>query len=111
MAYPLPNISTDVAGETALVTGASFRLGLRFAKVLVNCGAKIAISLLVGSDRSGLVPDPGSRDVGQNSRRDSPRIEPLLRQGRQIRSIHRPIALSQTATLDHHHQWMKSVPN
>jgi NAD(P)-dependent dehydrogenase (short-subunit alcohol dehydrogenase family) len=44
MAYPLPNISTDLTGQTALVTGASSGLGLRFAKVLASCGAKVAIT-------------------------------------------------------------------
>ena len=29
--YPTPNISQDLTGQTALVTGASSGLGLRFA--------------------------------------------------------------------------------
>jgi NAD(P)-dependent dehydrogenase (short-subunit alcohol dehydrogenase family) len=44
MSYPLPNASTDLSGQTALVTGASSGLGLRFAKVLANQGAKVAIA-------------------------------------------------------------------
>ena len=44
MSYPLPNISTDLSGQTALVTGASAGLGLRFAKVLASCGAKVALA-------------------------------------------------------------------
>lgn len=44
MSYPLPNVSTDLSGQTALVTGASSGLGLRFAKVLASCGAKVAIA-------------------------------------------------------------------
>src|SRR5689334_13756642 len=44
MSYPLPNASTDLTGQTALVTGASSGLGLRFAKVLANQGAKVAIA-------------------------------------------------------------------
>jgi NAD(P)-dependent dehydrogenase (short-subunit alcohol dehydrogenase family) len=44
MSYPIPNVSTDLAGQTALVTGASSGLGLRFAKVLARCGAKVAIA-------------------------------------------------------------------
>jgi len=44
MDYPLPNISTDLTGQTALVTGASSGLGLRFAKVLARCGAKVALA-------------------------------------------------------------------
>ncbi|MFI4973858.1 MAG: SDR family NAD(P)-dependent oxidoreductase [Caulobacterales bacterium] len=43
MAFPLPNLSTDLTGQTALVTGASSGLGWRFAKVLAACGAKVAI--------------------------------------------------------------------
>lgn len=44
MTYPLPNLSTDLSGQTALVTGASSGLGLRFAKVLAACGAKVALA-------------------------------------------------------------------
>lgn len=44
MSYPLPNVSTDLSGQTALVTGASSGLGLRFAKVLAACGAKVALA-------------------------------------------------------------------
>ncbi|TXL73392.1 SDR family NAD(P)-dependent oxidoreductase [Vineibacter terrae] len=42
--YPLPNNSVDLTGQTALVTGASSGLGLRFAKVLASCGAKVALA-------------------------------------------------------------------
>jgi len=44
MTYPLPNVSTDLSGQTALVTGASSGLGLRFARVLAACGAKVALA-------------------------------------------------------------------
>lgn len=44
MSYPLPNVSHDLSGQTALVTGASSGLGLRFAKVLARCGAKVALA-------------------------------------------------------------------
>lgn len=44
MTYPLPNVSHDLKGQTALVTGASSGLGLRFAKVLARCGAKVALA-------------------------------------------------------------------
>ena len=44
MSFPLPNASTDLSGQTALVTGASSGLGLRFAKVLASCGAKVALA-------------------------------------------------------------------
>jgi NAD(P)-dependent dehydrogenase (short-subunit alcohol dehydrogenase family) len=44
MSFPLPNFSIDLKGQTALVTGASSGLGLRFAKVLASCGAKVALA-------------------------------------------------------------------
>ncbi|MFC3714311.1 SDR family NAD(P)-dependent oxidoreductase [Sphingoaurantiacus capsulatus] len=44
MTYPLPNASTDLSGQVALVTGASSGLGLRFAKVLAAAGAKVALA-------------------------------------------------------------------
>jgi NAD(P)-dependent dehydrogenase (short-subunit alcohol dehydrogenase family) len=39
-----PNFSTDLSGQTALITGASSGLGLRFAKTLAGCGAKVALT-------------------------------------------------------------------
>jgi NAD(P)-dependent dehydrogenase (short-subunit alcohol dehydrogenase family) len=42
--FPLPNLSVDLSGQTALVTGASSGLGLRFAKVLASCGARVALT-------------------------------------------------------------------
>ena len=36
------NFSVDLSGRTAIVTGASSGLGLRFAQVLAACGAKVA---------------------------------------------------------------------
>ena len=44
MTYPMPNASLDLSGQTALVTGASSGLGVRFAKVLARCGAKVALA-------------------------------------------------------------------
>jgi NAD(P)-dependent dehydrogenase (short-subunit alcohol dehydrogenase family) len=44
MTYPTPNFSTDLTGQTALVTGASSGLGLRFAKTLAAAGAKVALA-------------------------------------------------------------------
>lgn len=44
MTAPLPNFSLDLSGQTALVTGASSGLGLRFAKVLAAAGAKVALT-------------------------------------------------------------------
>ena len=42
--FPLPNVSHDLSGQVALVTGATSGLGERFAKVLAACGAKVAIT-------------------------------------------------------------------
>ena len=44
MNFPLPYTSVNLNGQTALVTGASSGLGLRFAKVLAACGAKVALT-------------------------------------------------------------------
>jgi NAD(P)-dependent dehydrogenase (short-subunit alcohol dehydrogenase family) len=44
MSSPTPNFSIDLSGQTALVTGASSGLGLRFARTLAACGAKVALT-------------------------------------------------------------------
>ena len=44
MTYPLPNNSADLTGQTAIVTGASSGLGWRFAKVLAQQGASVAVT-------------------------------------------------------------------
>jgi NAD(P)-dependent dehydrogenase (short-subunit alcohol dehydrogenase family) len=44
MDYALPNFSIDLKGQTALVTGASAGLGVRFAKTLARCGAQVALT-------------------------------------------------------------------
>jgi NAD(P)-dependent dehydrogenase (short-subunit alcohol dehydrogenase family) len=43
-AYPNPNVSTDLSGQVALVTGTTSGLGRRFAQVLAKCGAKVALT-------------------------------------------------------------------
>jgi len=42
--FSLPNFSTDLEGQVALVTGATSGLGRRFAKVLAAAGAKVAVT-------------------------------------------------------------------
>jgi NAD(P)-dependent dehydrogenase (short-subunit alcohol dehydrogenase family) len=42
--FPLPNNSTDLAGQVALVTGTTSGLGRRFAKVLANAGARVVVT-------------------------------------------------------------------
>ncbi|MGE0830146.1 MAG: SDR family NAD(P)-dependent oxidoreductase [Hyphomonadaceae bacterium] len=44
MSFALPYFTTDLTGQTALVTGASSGLGRRFAKVLAKCGARVAVT-------------------------------------------------------------------
>ena len=44
MTYPIPTVSTDLTGQVALVTGASSGLGVRFAKTLARCGAKVVLT-------------------------------------------------------------------
>ena len=39
--HPLPNVSTDLSGQVALVTGATSGLGHRFARVLAAAGAEV----------------------------------------------------------------------
>lgn len=44
MSYPTPNVSHDLTGQVAFVTGATSGLGRRFAMVLAKAGAKVAIA-------------------------------------------------------------------
>ncbi|HEY8614898.1 SDR family NAD(P)-dependent oxidoreductase [Phenylobacterium sp.] len=57
MDQPPPNISHDLTGQTALVTGASSGLGRRFARVLAACGAKVAVAARREDRLSGLVEE------------------------------------------------------
>jgi NAD(P)-dependent dehydrogenase (short-subunit alcohol dehydrogenase family) len=41
---PLPNFSTDLTGQVALVTGTTSGLGWRFAQVLAAAGARVALT-------------------------------------------------------------------
>ena len=40
--FDFPNVSTDLSGQTALVTGATSGLGWHFARVLAKAGARVA---------------------------------------------------------------------
>ncbi|MBQ76247.1 MAG: short-chain dehydrogenase [Gammaproteobacteria bacterium] len=42
--YPNPNFSIDLTDQVAFVTGTTSGLGIRFAKVLAKCGAKVILS-------------------------------------------------------------------
>ncbi|MEM6999773.1 MAG: SDR family NAD(P)-dependent oxidoreductase [Pseudomonadota bacterium] len=42
--YPLPNVSDDLSGRVALVTGTTSGLGRRFAQVIAAAGAKVAVT-------------------------------------------------------------------
>ncbi|NKB97601.1 MAG: SDR family NAD(P)-dependent oxidoreductase [Pseudomonadales bacterium] len=42
--YPLPNVSNDLSGRVALVTGTTSGLGRRFAQVIAAAGAKVAVT-------------------------------------------------------------------
>ena len=42
--FPIPNLSNDLSGRVALVTGTTSGLGRRFAIVLAACGAKVALT-------------------------------------------------------------------
>ena len=42
--YPLPNLSNDLSGRVALVTGTTSGLGKRFAQVLAATGARVALT-------------------------------------------------------------------
>ena len=42
--YPIPNLSNDLSGQVALVTGTTSGLGKRFAQVIAASGAKVAIT-------------------------------------------------------------------
>jgi NAD(P)-dependent dehydrogenase (short-subunit alcohol dehydrogenase family) len=42
--HPLPNVSHDLTGQVALVTGCTSGLGWRFARVLAACGARTIVT-------------------------------------------------------------------
>jgi hypothetical protein len=81
MTWPIPNVSTDLSGNVALVTGASSGLGRRFAQVIARCGARVVITArrvdrlqeLAEEIRAAggeALPKPG----GSRSARPAPRV-------------------------------------
>lgn len=42
--YPIPNVSNDLSGKVALVTGTTSGLGRRFAQVIAAAGGKVAVT-------------------------------------------------------------------
>ena len=40
----LPTIDTNLEGQVALVTGATSGLGRRFANLIADCGAQVALA-------------------------------------------------------------------
>lgn len=76
MAGIVPNVSHDLSGQTALVTGASSGLGWRFAQVLAACGAAVAVtgrrldrleSLAAEIRAAGGVAEPFAMDVANTT--------------------------------------------
>ncbi len=71
-AFPLPNVSFDLGGQVALVTGTTSGLGRRFALVLAASGARVVVTgrrqerldaLAVEIEASGGVAVPVAVDV------------------------------------------------
>ena len=84
MSIMKPNFSVDLTGQTAIVTGASSGLGVRFAQVLAAQGAKVAL-------------------VGRRQQRLEAVAEEIGRQGGQalpvVLDMQNPVAFD--AALDH----------
>jgi NAD(P)-dependent dehydrogenase (short-subunit alcohol dehydrogenase family) len=59
--YPLPNLSFDLTGQVALVTGASSGLGYRFAQVLAAAGATVVAGARRVDKLEALAEDIASR--------------------------------------------------
>lgn len=73
--YSMPNVSNDLSGQVALVTGTTSGLGWRFAQVIAASGAKVAVtgrridrleSLASEINDAGGVAEPVQLDMQDN---------------------------------------------
>jgi len=86
--YPTPNVSNDLTGQVALVTGATAGLGRRFAQTLAACGAKVAVT---GRRVERL------NELAEQLRADGATVEPIALEMRDNDSILACVAQAEAA--------------